>query len=240
MGNRQNPPRVDDPRLDDPKRERRRREGRGGLRDDNPRPDTGNANGGNGNGGRLDIDVSGGRERSRGKRANARADGGRANVGNVGPNTSGKIDASGGKAKANASGGNGNRTGQDAKQAAKKVVQAARGGNNKKRGKGGEAFAGDDPFYQNGHGRQDGMGVQAALAVNTNPTPGGTIGGFMGRPSPLRGPHDVVVVKEGDTLSGLAQRVYGGTGQVERLYTLNRDQLVGNGKILRAGTRLKV
>lgn len=223
--NRSDPPRVDDPRLDDPKRERRRREGRGGLREDE-RGDQGD---------NFNVDVSGGRERSRGRRANARADGGRANVGNVGPNTSGNINASGGKAKADASGGNGNQTGKSAKQAAKKVMQKARGGR-----RGGEAFAGDEPNYQNGHGRQDGRSGAASLEVNTNPTPGGTIGGFFGRPSPLRGPHDVIVVKEGDTLTGLAQRHLGSTGAVERIYQLNRDLFVGNGRVLRAGMRLKV
>jgi hypothetical protein len=135
QGNRQNPPKVDDPRLDDPKRARRREEGRGGLRNDRRNDDTSENTG---NGGRIDIDVSGGRERDKGKRARAKADGGRANVGNVGPNTRGKIDASGGKAKADASGGNGNRTGQAAKQAAKKVLGKR---------KGGDAFAGDDPDY---------------------------------------------------------------------------------------------
>jgi hypothetical protein len=102
--------------------------------------------------------------------------------------------------------------------------------------KGGEAFAGDDPDFENGHGRRDGRGGAADLEVNTNPSRGGSIGGFFGNPNPLRGPGDAVVVKEGDTLTGLATR-QGVT--LERLYTLNRDILVGNG-VLRAGTRLKV
>ena len=218
--NRQDPVRVDDPRLDDPKRARRREEGRGGLREDRR---------GDQNGGRFEIDVSGGREKAKGKRANANADGGKGRGGDIGKNPSGRVDAGGGRAKADASGGNGNRTGQAAKQAAKKVLKR----------KGGEAFAGDDPDYENGHGRRDGRGGAADLEVNTNPSRGGSIGGFFGNPNPLRGPGDVVVVKEGDTLSGLARRVYGSGGAVERLYTLNRDILVGDG-VLRAGTRLRV
>lgn len=219
QGNRQDPVRVDDPRLDDPKRAERRRKGREGLRDDKR---------GDGRGD-FDIDVSGGRERDKGKRANANADGGRAHVGNVGPNTSGRIDASGGRAKADASGGNGNRTGQDAKRAAKKRL-----------GRGGAAFAGDDPLYENGHGRRDGRAGAASLEVNTHPNLGGSIGGFFGRPNPLRGPSDVIVVKEGDTLSGIARRAYGSTGKVERLYRLNEGVLLGGNRILRAGTVLKV
>lgn len=221
QNNRSDPPRVDDPRQDDPKRERRRANGRGGLREDE-RGDQG---------GNFNVDVSGGRERSRGRRARANADGGRATIGDVDKNVTGSVNANGGKAKADASGGNGNRTGQ----AAKNVAKRARGGR-----RGGEAFAGDDPHYQNGHGRQDGRAGAATLEVNTNPTPGGTIGGFFGQPSPLRAPHDVIVVKEGDTLSGLAQRHLGSTGAVERIYQLNRDLFVGNGRVLRAGMRLKV
>jgi hypothetical protein len=219
QGNRQDPIEIDDPRLDDPKRARRRAEGRGGLREDRRGDQSGD----------FDIDVSGGRERSRGKRASSNADGGKVRVGDIGKNTNGQVNASGGRAKADASGGNGNRTGQAAKKAAKKVL----------RGRGGEAFAGDDPNYENGHGRRDGRGGAADLEVNTNPSRGGSIGGFFGNPNPLRGPGDVIVVKEGDTLSGLARSVYGTGGAVERLYTLNRDLLMGNG-VLRAGTRLKV
>ena len=222
--NRSDPPKVDDPRLDDPKRSRRRAEGRGGLRDDRRNDDVS---------GDIDIDVSGGKERARGRRARANADGGRANVGNVGQGTTGKIDASGGKASANASGGNGNRTGQAAKQAAKKVL-------NKGKRKGGDAFAGDDPDYENGHGRRDGRSGAAAGEVNTNPTPGSSVGGFFGLPSPLRSTQDVVVVKEGDTLSGLARRYYGNANMYQRFYTLNHDVLVGTDGVLRAGTRLKV
>jgi nucleoid-associated protein YgaU len=144
--------------------------------------------------------------------------------------TQGSIKANGGNARADASGGNGNRTGQAAKKAAQKVTGKRRGG---------DAFAGDDPLYENGHGRRDGRSGAATLDVNTDPQRGRSIGGYLNRPSPLRGPRETVVVKEGDTLHGLAARVYGDGRQHERLYTLNRDILLGR-TTLEAGTVLRV
>lgn len=166
-------------------------------------------------GGRFRINARGGREREKGDNANANADGGRVNLGNVDAGSKGKVDVSGGKATADASGGNGNRTGKRKRQ------------------------GGDSPLFADGTGRLDGKGGTASGFVRTNISPGGMVGGFMPNPQPIATIGETAQIQAGETLRGFAHRTLGDGRFWSRIVRLNNDYDFGRG-VIPAGTTFRI
>lgn len=243
--------RDNDVRLDDPRRRRRREEGTNRInRDGNgnqSRPDIGDstdrdiqrdrererARGGRIRTGDLsgnfDLNARGGTERERGRNANANASGGRIRTGDINGPARGSIDVSGGRAEADASGGNGNRTGRDAKRAARQLF-----------GRGGEAFSGtsESGVIDEGFGRQDGNNESIGF-VRTNIQPGRITGGFMPMPQPFAAPGERAAIRDGESLKGFAKRTLGNEAHWPRIVRLNNDYNFGDNSIL-AGTEFRI
>jgi nucleoid-associated protein YgaU len=60
------------------------------------------------------------------------------------------------------------------------------------------------------------------------------------KPSPAPGPPTSYTVKPGDTLPGIAQRVYGDANQWRKIYDANHDAIGGNPNLIKAGTQLSI
>lgn len=178
------------------------------------------------NGNRVTIINRGGRDRERGRDANANASGGSVRRGDInGPGRT-RIDVSGGRATANSRGGSGNVSGGAAKKIARKIF-----------GRGGEVASND--FDYNGYGRMDGRGGQSSDYVNLDPQPGGTVAAISPLPAPMYPAGATTTIQPGESLRGVAKRVYGYDHFIPRLYTLNQDILMGR-STLQAGTVLKI
>jgi nucleoid-associated protein YgaU len=199
--------------------------------------------------GNIDINVSGGRETKRGKNADASAKGGRVKTGNIGKGTTGTINATGGTASANASGGNNERERRDREEKDRRdreerdrvnAENARRnqggGGGGKGKGRGGYGVAG---INTNGYGRLDGRGGDAEGFVRTHISPGSTTGSFMASPQALTGRNDNLVIARGETLKGLAKRAYGSASFWPRIVTLNNRVILPEGEIP-AGTKIRI
>lgn len=250
-------PDIDDPRLDNPRDRRRRDEGsnrfsgpdtgrkdfdiirRGGTEigrnadADGGIVDIGDI--GRGVTGRIDVGGGTAISRDRGRNsgtARARADGGNVRTGNVRNNPRGDtrviIEAGGGRAQADASGGN--RQGNQ--EVGRKVRRLF--------GRGGEAFYGESTLFDSQSvGRNDGFGGQPAGYIRTNPNPGSTVGGFMPVSQPITQPGETATIRSGETLRGLARRKFGDPSRVPRIYALNQSLLMGRTEIP-AGTKFRI
>ena len=197
-----------------------------------------------------DRDRDGGRNNGGSGSANANA--GNVTHGNIGPNANVTINANAGNAYENQSGGNGNASGRgNGSQRRGDIGDRCSRNNDCRDGlrcrdrrcelpaRGGEAVSGGTETYENGFGRMDGMAGVNTGYVRTNPTPGGTVGGFSAAPAANRPAGSTAVIRQGETLRQLTRRVYGDDLFLPQLYRLNKDVLIG-GKAIPAGTVLRI
>jgi hypothetical protein len=221
-----------DPRLDDPRSAKRRNDGDNRVNRNRSHENAGGDRDTSGNDirGNENIDVSGGHAKSRGKNANASAKGGSVSRGNIDKNAHVDINARGGTAHADASGGDGN---SHDKKKAKQLRNRLTGG-----GRGGAAVDWSG-IEDAGFGRQDGQGTDVTDDVSSQPFRGHTTGSFMPFPQPLSAIGERAAIQKGETLRGFSQRTLGSEHFWPRIVKLNNSYAWGDNEIP-AGTVFRI